>query len=294
MPEFNEDVTIQAHDLTLMDTGDNGVVHLDDDGSIVAGVRGQEGRVIVNDSAGRPMIVADGAGASLAVGGEPNGGDFSLLDAAGREVLAAHAEDATLYVGADGNEGDVFVRDGGGRDVIHLNGNTAALVVGADGNEGDVFVRDSAGVDRIHLNGNSGDIKLMGADIAEEFAARGQLEPGSVVVAVGPDEVTAAAVPLDRRVVGVVSGGGDFRTALHLGIRPEAGRVPVAVFGRVSCRVDARCQAIRTGDLLTTSATAGYAVRVDDPAAAAGAIFGKALAALASGTGVIPVLLTLR
>jgi hypothetical protein len=55
-------------------------------------------------------------------------------------------------------------------------------------------------------------------------------------------------------------------------------------------KVDATFGAIRAGDLLTTSTTAGYAMKVSDKAAAIGAIIGKALGNLEIGTGTIPVL----
>jgi hypothetical protein len=64
--------------------------------------------------------------------------------------------------------------------------------------------------------------------------------------------------------------------------------------GRVYCRVDANHGAIAVGDLLTTSTTEGCAMRVDDASLAAGAILGKALGPLDAGTGLVPVLVTLR
>ena len=69
---------------------------------------------------------------------------------------------------------------------------------------------------------------------------------------------------------------------------------PIALAGRVCCQVDAGYGAICVGDLLTTSATPGHAMKVDDPASAFGAVIGKALGSLASGTGLIPVLVTLQ
>jgi hypothetical protein len=69
-------------------------------------------------------------------------------------------------------------------------------------------------------------------------------------------------------------------------------RVPVAVSGVVLCKVDAGYGGILPGDLLTTSPTAGHAMRADRPAA--GTILGKALEPLDHGTGLIRVLVTLR
>ncbi len=60
------------------------------------------------------------------------------------------------------------------------------------------------------------------------------------------------------------------------------------------CKVDADIAAIEVGDLLTTSPTHGHAQKVLDPTKAVGAIIGKALAALPSGKGKIPVLVMLQ
>jgi hypothetical protein len=59
-------------------------------------------------------------------------------------------------------------------------------------------------------------------------------------------------------------------------------------------KADASFGAIRAGDLLTTSFHAGYAMRVNDKAAASGAIIGKALSSLATGTGSVTVMVTLK
>jgi hypothetical protein len=71
-----------------------------------------------------------------------------------------------------------------------------------------------------------------------------------------------------------------------------APKVPFAVAGIVSCRVDASHGAIMPGDLLVSSPTPGHAMRSDAPRP--GTIVGKAMEALASGTGTVRVLVTLR
>jgi hypothetical protein len=60
------------------------------------------------------------------------------------------------------------------------------------------------------------------------------------------------------------------------------------------CKVDADVAAIEVGDLLTTSGTRGHAQKVVDQDRAAGTVIGKAMAPLASGRGVIPVLVTIQ
>ncbi len=68
--------------------------------------------------------------------------------------------------------------------------------------------------------------------------------------------------------------------------------IPLAVVGIVPCKVSAENGAIRPGDLLVTSSTAGHAMR--DEAPQNGTVVGKALGSLNSGTGVIKVLVTLQ
>jgi hypothetical protein len=64
--------------------------------------------------------------------------------------------------------------------------------------------------------------------------------------------------------------------------------------GRVYCKVDASYCPIEVGDMLTTSATSGYAMRASDPARAFGAVMGKALASVNHGRDLIPILVTLQ
>jgi hypothetical protein len=59
-------------------------------------------------------------------------------------------------------------------------------------------------------------------------------------------------------------------------------------------KVDAGFGPVHAGDLLTTSSHAGYAMKVTDKTQAIGAVIGKALGNLESGTGVIPVMVTLK
>ncbi|MCP3982718.1 MAG: hypothetical protein GY716_25790 [bacterium] len=72
----------------------------------------------------------------------------------------------------------------------------------------------------------------------------------------------------------------------------ERSHAPLALSGTVDCKVDAGYGAIRVGDLLTSSATPGHAMRADDPRP--GTIIGKALEPLDTGTGTVKVLVMLR
>ena len=141
----------------------------------------------------------------------------------------------------------------------------------------------------------NGDVKLAGADLAEQFEVVGNaVDPGSVVVLAGDDRVTVSSEAYDHRVAGVVSGAGSYRPGIVLDRKPDAGRCPLALSGKVWCKVDASDAPIEVGDMLTTSATTGHAMRATDPRRAFGAIIGKALERLESGRGLVPVLVALH
>ena len=70
--------------------------------------------------------------------------------------------------------------------------------------------------------------------------------------------------------------------------------MPIALMGKVYCKVDASYGAIEVGDLLTTSPTPGHAMKADDPLKAFGAVIGKALQPLELGQGLIPILIALQ
>jgi hypothetical protein len=72
------------------------------------------------------------------------------------------------------------------------------------------------------------------------------------------------------------------------------GETSVAMTGRVYTRCSVQGGRIRPGDLLTTSDHPGLAMRAGDPDRANGAILGKAMSALDSGTGLVLVLMNLQ
>ena len=139
-------------------------------------------------------------------------------------------------------------------------------------------------------------------DVAEYFpTVVPGLEPGDVAV-IAPDTngdfgLLRATQAHDTSVAGVIS----TEPGITLGVRDgdimpgdNEGEVPLALVGRVPCKVDASYGAIAVGDLLTTSPTPGHAMRCDDRVACIGAIIGKSLEPLEEGTGVILVLVTLQ
>jgi len=139
------------------------------------------------------------------------------------------------------------------------------------------------------------DVLLSGADCAEEFDVVVDLEPGTVAVFDDDCRLAPCAAAYDKRVAGVVSGAGAYRAGIVLDRRANEGpRAAIALVGKVFCKVDASYAAIEAGDLLTTSPTSGCAMKAADAAHAFGAVIGKALRPLPGGTGLIPMLVSLR
>jgi hypothetical protein len=143
----------------------------------------------------------------------------------------------------------------------------------------------------------TGDVKLTGGDLAESFevAEAPAIEPGTVMVLDGVDRVRTSTTAYDRRVAGVIAGAADYRPGVTLDYREAApDRQPLALVGKVFCKVDASYAPIDLGDLLTTSPTPGHAMKAANPSAAFGAVLGKAMAAHADGAGLIPILVALQ
>lgn len=141
------------------------------------------------------------------------------------------------------------------------------------------------------------DVALVNADCAEEFTIEDveTVEPGTVMVIDHGTALRQCREAYDTKVVGVVSGAGDYKPALLLDRQTnQTNRLPVALMGKVYCKVDAHYAPVEVGDLLTTSTTTGHAMKATDSGKAFGAIIGKALGSLESGMGLIPILVTLQ
>jgi hypothetical protein len=137
-----------------------------------------------------------------------------------------------------------------------------------------------------------------GADIAEPFQmSSDEIPKGSVVVIdeANPGHLKLSTEAYDTRVAGIVSGANGIKPgiSLHQEGALEGGE-NVALSGRVYVHADATNGAIKPGDLLTTSATPGHAMKVGDHAKAQGAILGKAMTGLKDGKGMVLVLVTLQ
>ena len=138
-----------------------------------------------------------------------------------------------------------------------------------------------------------------GADLAELFTVGGEeaVEPGTLLVIdpANPGGLLPSTEAYDTRVAGVASGAGGVRPGLTL--HQEGlieGETEVAIAGRVYVRAEAGSAPIEPGDLLTSSAVPGLAMKAANRDRAYGAVIGKALTGLDEGQGLVLVLVNLH
>src|SRR5262249_28753898 len=96
------------------------------------------------------------------------------------------------------------------------------------------------------------DVILSGGDCAEHFDLAGNesIEPGDVMVMDGEGRLKQCREAYDKRVAGVISGAGGYRPGIILGKQdsPDAIRMPIALVGKVYCRIDASFASVEVGD----------------------------------------------
>lgn len=141
---------------------------------------------------------------------------------------------------------------------------------------------------------------LPGGDYAESVDVSGdtmKYEPGDVLT-VDPGaegRFLRSAQPYSTSVTGVYStrpgvvGRRQKTDASHM--KQE---IPMAMTGIVPTKVSAENGPIKPGDLLVTATKSGYAMKGTDRTQMLGAVIGKALGHLDSGTGIIEVVISLQ
>ena len=268
----------QRGDLKLCAPGDavNSTIHLNgSDAGVRLGGYGQNGDVKLSASgdAAYSTIHLDGTGGNARLDGELQ---TRLLRVGGGPAATPLSEHGDLKVYRGG-----FDR----KDTIHLDGLGGNLRVDGYVEAGDVRV--------------NGDIRFLGAaDCAEDFDLAEEADSGTVMVIDEEGTLRQSCLAYDSRVAGVVAGAGEYRSGIILDSRPDSApsgnRMPIALLGKVYCKVDASYAPIRAGDLLTTSPTPGCAMKAVDPSRALGALIGKALRPLTGGQGMIPILVGTR
>jgi len=151
---------------------------------------------------------------------------------------------------------------------------------------------------RVDGTGSVGVLEITGGlDLAEKFEVEESAKPGMLVV-IDPTTTGRLSISRDaynRRVAGIISGANSLAAGMVLA-NPADGKnsMPIALSGRVWVFCDATRRPIAPGDLLTTSATPGHAMKVINHTKAQGAIIGKAMTGLKTGRGLVLVLVSLQ
>ena len=148
----------------------------------------------------------------------------------------------------------------------------------------------------------TGAVQHTNADCAEDFdIAEENVDPGTVMVLNEMGSLQPSYKEYDKKVAGIISGASGYKPAIVLDAQQsqnqnqkKQARMPIALMGKVYCKVDATHFSIEIGDLLTTSSKMGYAMKVEDPVKAFGTVIGKALGSIKEGLGMIPVLVALQ
>ena len=290
-------------------------IHLDGEGAdLRMGCRGVQGDITLRSDANQDRVRLRGDG-NLWLGGNGADGDLVIFRDNGDNVTLEEAsihldgQAADLRLGCDGVQGDLFLRGSNNQNRVRLLGD-ANIWLGGNGADGDIVIFRDNGDNQtledatIHLDGQSGnircnDVNIPGADFAEDFdidySIADTLEPGTVMVLGRDGKLLESTQAFDRKVAGVVSGAGKYKAGITLDKQLNStNRMPIALSGKVMCKVDASYGSIEVGDLITTSPRKGYAMKADDPYKSFGAVIGKALADFPNGHGMLPILVALQ
>ena len=221
-------------------------------------------QIVQRDSSGNfsaGTITATLSGNASTASNPQGGGTFITSTNIGSQTVASitnQANSATITAATAATASTILLRDGSGNGTV-----TGMYVNSLNANNG-----GSAVVSGTWTLSGGASFQATYADLAEYYEGDQEYESGTVLVFGGDKEVTTTTMINDTRSAGVVT----TNPAYTMNQDQKGIKVCIALAGRVPCKVVGR---IKKGDMLTTSATPGYAVKALNPTL--GSIIGKAL-----------------
>jgi hypothetical protein len=149
-----------------------------------------------------------------------------------------------------------------GQITVNSGANVTAIANGASSGVGNIGA-SGAGFNTVFAKSTSAQY----ADLAENYSADTEYQPGTVVVFGGSSEITISNISHDTRVAGVIS------TQPAYLMNAGSDGLPVALTGRVPCQVQGP---VAKGDRLV-NISAGIAGRFDPALGELGCVLGKSL-----------------
>ncbi len=268
------------------------------------------------NSGGGNGVRGDGAGTSIGVYGQGQQGPGAVGRSADGHGVEGYSTNKTAVYGVSDKATGVYGKGGpSASGVFGASGSSSGLALYGYGDmrvEGNIYVAGniSAGGSKVGYvvdvaqNDDSfalelGDLVVISGagpavlgEIPVVKVRRAQVTESASVVGIVDQHYTPGTKeiirePKDMEDLGIVKSTTD-NTAI-----PPQQYLTVATHGSFKAiKVDASFGAISPGDLLVASSNPGYAMKAISPKP--GTIIGKSLGALASGTGVIPVMVTLQ
>ena len=179
---------------------------------------------------------------------------------------------------------------------VHLIVQAVLISIGGAGSlYANVFRVDGTG--RVFADGG---FQPNGADFAESMVVVGdphKYAPGDLleIDSRGDRRLALAQNAYSTLVAGIYSTKpGMLGSTRKIDAESAIDEVPLAVVGIVPCKVTTENGPIKAGDLLVTSSLPGHAMKGTDKSKMLGAVVGKALQSIETGTGIIQVLVTLQ
>ena len=292
--------------------GTSGALTIGGTGSPWSVIQAQYGTLTINQGGWANVVIPSG---NVGIGTPSPNNPLNVFTAGGSSPVGAMSIDVQTFSTAANADTSYFFR------VRDIDGNSTPFQIQGNGSVGigttnpgaTLEVNGTAKIDGTFTVGNGG-IYFPGSstpqmqpytgvtcgDYAESVDVAGDrknYEPGDLLVigAESGSDVLKSAEPYSTLVAGIYSTKpgtvGRRQTTDYKASKTE---VPMAMVGIVPAKVSAENGPIKRGDLLVTSSTLGYAMKGTDRSRMLGAVVGKALGSLDSGTGVIEVLVTLQ